>query len=122
VVASGGVAVAGGVDEDADQAVLYRIEGDDIAATRVEDVIPGLDRSTVRGACGADGTFFVVGEETVTNGRAFALRSDDGGVTWTDFSDDLPAEATALTRCAVGRGAVTAAGGGGVVLRGPTFF
>lgn len=118
---TGGSGLFRSVDEDADQAVLHTITGDDVTTTRLQDIIPGLDRSTVRGACvGAlSGLFFVVGEETVTSGRGFVLRSDDAGATWTDLADDLPAEATALTRCAVSRDRVTVAGGGGVVLRGP---
>lgn len=119
VAALGDTVVAGGVDEDADQAVIHAIEGDDVTTTRVQDIIPDLERSTVRGACAGSDSFFVVGEETVSNGRAFALRSDDGGTTWTDLSADLPAEATTLTRCTVVGDRVTVAGGGGVVLDGP---
>jgi hypothetical protein len=116
VAARDGVVIAGGVDEDADQAVLHVLTGD-VATIRVADVIADLDRSTVRGACAGPGLFVVVGEETVTNGSAFVLASRDAGATWQDLTPELPTVPSALTRCTI-TDRITVAGGGGVVLQG----
>jgi hypothetical protein len=118
VAARDGVVVVGGVDEAADQAVLHVVSGDDVASIRVADVIAGLDRSTVRGACAGPGLFVVVGEETVTDGRAFVLTSRDAGTTWQDVTPELPTVPSALTRCTI-TDRITVAGGGGAVLQGP---
>jgi hypothetical protein len=118
VAARDGVVVVGGVDEDADQAVLHVVSGDDVASIRVADVIAGLDRSTVRGACAGPGLFVVVGEETVTDGSAFVLVSRDAGVTWQDVTPELPTVPAALTRCTI-TDRITVGGGGGAVLQGP---
>lgn len=119
VAAHDGVVVVGGLDEDADQAVLHVLRGDDVTTTRVEDLIAGLERSTIRGACAAAGVFVVVGEETVTNGQAFVLTSSDGGASFQDRTSDLPGPPATLTRCVVAAGQVTLAGGGGTVLQAP---
>lgn len=118
VAARDGVVVTGGVDEDADQAVIHVVTGDDVRSVRVADVIADLDRSTVRGACAGPGLFVVVGEETVTNGSAFVLASRDAGATWQDLTPELPTVPAALTRCTI-TDRITVAGGGGAVLSGP---
>jgi hypothetical protein len=120
VAASGGVIVAGGLDEDADVAVVHAVDGANVVTTRVQDVITDLDRSTVRGVCAQSSRrFYVVGEESITNGTAFVLRTDDGGVTFEDIT--VPDAPSALSRCVVVGDTVTVAGSGGFVahLRDP---
>lgn len=118
VAARDGVVITGGLDEDADQAMLHVLSADDVATVRVADVIANLDRSTVRGACAGAGLFVVVGEETVTNGSAFVLVSRDDGASWQDLTPALPTVPPALTRCTI-TDRITVAGGGGAVLQGP---
>jgi hypothetical protein len=114
VASADGVTVVGGLDEDTDFAVIHALDGANVTTTHVADVITDILRSTVRGACAVNAsTFFVVGEESVTNGQAFVLQTTDAGATFTDVT--MPDPPSALSRCVVVDGTVTVAGSGGFV-------
>jgi len=113
VAAHDGVIVAGGVDEDSDQAVLYVKDGAaDAVRTYANAMLPDLRESTIRGACASPGHFVVVGEEPITNGLAFVLHSTDGE-TWQDLT--MPEPPAALTRCVLVGDVLTVAGGDGYI-------
>ncbi len=116
VAASAGTVLVGGVNEDADQAVFYVLDGAGTTLFFADEIRATLRASTVRGVCAGPGHFVVVGDEPITRGIAFVLHSTDG-VVWEDLTDSLPANPGSLTRCVVQGDAVFAAGAGGSVFR-----
>jgi hypothetical protein len=112
VAAVNGIVVVGGVDENSDEGVFYRIGGDSIDTFYVDDFVPDLRASTVRGVCGAANHFVIVGEEPVNDGVGFVLHSADGLV-WEDIT--MPENPGPLSRCVINGSTLYAAGAGGYV-------
>lgn len=108
--------LVGGVNEAADEAVFYVLDGAGQTLFFASDLRPSLRASTVRGVCAGPGHFVVVGDEPITQGIAFAFHSTDG-VVWEDLTDALPGDPGSLSRCVIKGDALFAAGAGGSVFR-----
>ncbi len=120
-VDAGGI-VVGGVNQDADQGVIYAIDlasdATDPSAWTMTDVSSVIPNQTtwVTDVCRDDQTIYAVGRES-SEEWGFVLMSNDGGAT---FSDITPYEMNGesplpdVSRCQIVDGTLVVAGAGGL--------
>ena len=125
---AGGI-VVGGVNQAADEGMVYSIgadwpssgyEADGWTAFKVSDLLGSTDSTWVRGVCRSGDRVLAVGEYSNTS-EGFVLLSDDGGSTFSDLSADIVSagltDIPPLQRCQVlDDGGWVAAGGAGAFI------